>query len=379
MSDHVSILLVSPADSDSDPAVQESLRSIASQSYPSSQRTLVHIHYVADEPVARTSALSAARESAGGDYVIHAHPGVVWDGNKLERQVEHLRNNPTDAACAHTVTVRDVDGRTRSLDLKAVRGYGLRIASLLEPAWSPGVLMVRTEVDRTLGVFRNIEEASWEYDLRLALKGHSVGLLDEDLAVWNRGEASRNTRPFRLLAEEPRHPFLTNALGKIRTRDLMEGKPEEWAAQLVLAGLHIRNDGLETALRICRELEDTSDRPEVCYWRGLVHRRQAEYDAAREWFGKTEGLGALALIHERIIAFLQQVLQMPDYGQGRETALWWLHRLRDRGSWSPGEFTDLCEACTSAGQTENRRMLEEAQALEWEVLFVATYGLAGGA
>jgi hypothetical protein len=379
MSEHVSILLVSPADSDGDPAVQESLRSIAAQSYPSSQRTLVHIHYVTDEPVARTSALSAARESASGDYVIHAHPGVVWDGNKLERQVEHLRNNPADAACAHAVTVRDTGGRTRSLDLSAVRAYGLRIAALLEPAWSPGVLLVRTEIDRTLGVFRNIEEASWEYDLRLALKGHRVGLIDEDLAVWNHGEASQNTRPSGLLAEGPRHPFLADALGKIRTRDLIVGKPVEWAAQLVLAGLHIRNGGLEAALAIGRELEIISDRPEVCYWRGVIHRLEAEYDAARKWFGMAEGVGAASRIHERVVAFLQQALQMPDYGQSRETALWWLHRLRDRGGWDPGEFVDLCEACTSGGQAQNRRLLEEAQALEWEVLFAETYGLARGA
>jgi hypothetical protein len=336
------------------------------------------VQYVDDEPSAHTSALNAARESAKGDFIVHAHPGVVWDGNKLERQVEFLSDNPSAPACVHSMTVRGSGGRSSRLELTALRSLGPRIACLLSPPWGRGVLMARREFDRSLGVYRNIDETLWEHDVRLAFASPDVGLIDDDLAVWNKGSEPLNDPPLGLVANGPRYEFLQTILTKLEPQSLIRKKPDVPSAALLLAALHTSNDDLDAGLGICQDLAAETDRPELNYWLGVIHRRRPDFDKARWWFRKSAGLDAASGLHARVTALLQQVLQVPDYGEARETALHWLQDLRDAGIWDPCRHTDICESCEVNGREADRRLLEEVQAIEFAALIESIHRLAQG-
>ena len=95
MSEKVSVLLVLPAGSSESAEAQETLHGVSAQTYPSELMEVIKVQYMPSEPGANTSALNAAREEATGSYLVHAQPGVVWDGNKIEQQVVSLQANPS--------------------------------------------------------------------------------------------------------------------------------------------------------------------------------------------------------------------------------------------------------------------------------------------
>lgn len=376
MSERVSILFVVPSKAVDAPPVQETLRSISAQTYPSSLIEVVQVRYVPGEPGAHTSALNAAREGAGGAFVVHAEPGVVWDANKVERQVEQLRANPSAGAAVHRMTVRDRQGRTQALDLADFHRYGPRIACLLRPPWGPGAGMLRGEVSAQLGVFRNVEEALWEYAVRLTDRGHTLDLMDEDLAVWNLDDLPQERRP--MSPEGVRHRFLKSYLDRTDPGTLFSGGHSEPGGRLLLAGLHQKNDDLEACHGLCQEVGRESACAEASYWHGIVHRREPDFANARGWFKKASRLGALAEIYRDAIAFLQRVLQVPDYGAARETAHRLVQHLQSRESWDPLYFVDLCEACMEGGAAEEARLLAEVQEVEFNAMFDWTYRMATG-
>lgn len=379
MSEKVSVLFVLPAGSDEGAAVEETQRGVGSQTYPSSLIEVIQVQYVPTAPGAHASALNAAREGTTGAFVVHAEPGVVWDGNKIERQVERLQANRSVAGCVHRMTARDQDGKARALDLAEIRAYGCRIGSLLRSPWGPGAAMLQRDVAAGLGAYRNTEEVLWEYAVRLASRDHALDLLDEDLAVWEvHSEADVGTKRRTLVPVQICHPFLKPYLDRSTPEALFEGRgPVSTAAsRLVLAGLYQQNDDLEASHTLCQEVDRECGLPEASYWHGIVHRREPDFSNARGWFRKAEGLGALPEIHRAAGAFLQRVLQMPEYGESREVALQFLRHLQSHGTWDPLYFLDLCEACTTGGSTEAQRLLEEAQEVEFTTLFDWTYRMA---
>lgn len=377
MSEKVSVLFALPSGSADTAAVQEALRGISAQTYPSSLIEVVQVQYASGVPGGQTSALNAARESASGTFVVQTEPGVVWDGNKLERQVSQLQSRPSAGACVHRMIARDAAGKTQAMDLADVRRYGFRIGCLLRSPWGPGAAMLQKEAMAQVGMYRNVGEVLWEYAVRLIDQGHDVALLDEDLAVWNLGEEAPRARTrVPLFPEQVRHPFLKSYLDRMRPEKLFPAS--EAAGKLVMAGLYQNNDDLEVSHRICQEVGAAADCPEASYWHGMVHRREPDFSNARGWFQKAAGLAALPEIHDEVVRFLQRVLQVPEYGAAREKAFRFLQHLQSQGTWDPFYYTELCQAYRQDADAEDRRLLAEIQELEFCALFDWTYRLAVG-
>ena len=380
MSEKVSVLFVLPAGSAEEAAVQETLQGFASQTYPSSLIEVIQVQYVPSDPVAHTSALNAALEGATGAFVIHVEPGVIWDGNKVEMQVQRLQADPAAGASVHRMTVRDCDGKARVLDLAEIRAYGPRIGCLLKSPWGTGAAMFRREVVAQLGAYRNADEVLWEYAVRLVCAGFPLDLLDMDLAVWKIDPASRMGQEGRrpLAPSQIRHRFLKSYLDRETPERLFEdrGPISEPGGRLVLAGLHQKNDDLIASHALCREVCSRSDCPEANYWHGIAHRRETDFAGAGARFRKVKGMPALSEMKQQVAALLNRVLQIPDYGNARESALAFLRHLHARDTWDALYFLDLCESCATSGTAEDRRLLEEIQEVEFDVLFEQTYRLA---
>ncbi len=364
-----------PSGSENSAAVQEVLRGISAQTYPSSLIDVTQVQYVPSAPSAHTSALNASREDATGEYVVQAEPGVVWDGNKLERQVARLQANPDLGAVVHRITLRDPEGRTSALDLDNLERFGPLVGSLLGIPWGPEAAMYRREAYAALGVYRNVEEVLWEYALRFVDKGNKLELMSEDLAVWNLDAdvasvlGSRN----RLVPESHRYEFLRSYLRGVSVEKLLSSV-NAVPGKLVLAALMNKNDDLESCHSICQKVGQDS----LCgnYWHGIVHRREPDFENARGWFRKSEGLPAYQDIFKDVLGFLQRVLQMPEYGEAREKALSFMQHLRARGTWDPVYMVDMCEACARSGDEREERMLEEVQEVEFNTMFNWTYRAA---
>ena len=383
MSGKASVYFVLPAGTEGGPAAQETLRGIASQTYPASLIELIQVQYVPGEPGAHTSALNAAREGATGDCVVPVEPGVVWDATKLERQVLRLGEDSSAGACVHRMTARESSGVSHSLDLAEVHSYGARIGCLLSAPWGPGAAMLKRDVASGVGAYRNVDEALWEYAVRMVEKGYPLDLLDEDLAVWNMdaGSQGRVPEPRRpLICKEIRHRFLKPYHDRATAQTLFPeaGIGSEPAGRLVLAGLYQKNDDLGSSHTLCQEAGAKTDLLEASYWHGIVHRREPDFPNARHWFRKVEGSPLLAEIERDVIDYLQRVLQVPDYGRARETAFQLLRHLHDRGTWDPVYVVDLCEACVEEGCREKLRLLEEIQETEFDAVFRWTYRMATG-
>ena len=377
MSEKVSVLFTLPAGSGEDYRAQETLRGISSQTYPSALIEVIEVQYVPVAPGAHTSALNAAWESATGEFVAHADPGVVWDGTKVERQVRRLQDDPSLAACAHWMTVRASGGRARLLNLEALETYGLRIGCLLGVPWGPGAAMFRREAMTQLGAYRNVVQVLWEYAVRLAEKGHQVDLIGEDLAVWHvEADASVEEEGLDLTPRRVRQSFMKSYLDRTTPEALFPGSGRQDLGQLVLAGLHQKNDDLEAAHALCVEAGRDSDLPEASYWHGMVHRREGDFEGARRWFRKTTNLEVLPGICGSTVVLLQRVMQMPEYGSARELALRLMQQLHSEGTWDPCHFLGLCEACIGDGTAEERRLLEEVQEIEFRALFDRSFQLA---
>ncbi len=312
MSEKVSVLFTLPAGSGEDDRAQETLRGISAQTYPSALIELIEVRYVPVAPGAHTSALNAAWESATGEFVVHAEPGVVWDGTKVERQVRRLQDDPSTGACAHWMTVQASNGRASLLDLEALEAYGLLIGCLLDVPWGPGAAMFRKEAMAELGAYRNVAQVLWEYAVRLAEKGHRVDLIGEDLAVWHvdavapLGEERLDLTPNRV-----RHSFMKSYLDRTMPEALFPGGGRQDLGQLILAGLHQKNDDLEAAHALCVEAGRDANLPEASYWHGMTHRREGDFERARRWFRKAAQLEILPGIGDSAVAPLQRVMQMP--------------------------------------------------------------------
>ena len=373
MPEKVSVLFVIPAVGVDASIIEETRRGILAQTYPQSLIEVVQVQYMPSAPGGHAAALNAAREGVTGEFVVALEPGVLWGGHKIERQIEQLQAHPNQEGSVHQMTLRGDTGKARALDFAEIRAYGPRIGCFLKLPWGPGAAMLHKDVVGQLGAYRNVEEVLWEYAVRLVNRGHTLGLVEEDLAVWHVDTAVENARS--LIPEQVRHPFLKTYLDRTAGPDLFRGNRlvSEPDGQLVLAALYQKNDDLAASHTICQEVGQTTAAPQASYWHGMVHRREPDFSNARGWFGRAEGLGALPDMYQEVARLLQRVLQMPEYGAARDAALAFLRHLQELGNWDSIYFLDLCERCLQEDSPEIRRLLEEVQEVEFNALFDWTY------
>lgn len=349
----VSILLPVPAnEADGDPC-QATLHSIASQSYPSTLIEICRVQFVDDAPEGRTSALNAARENASGTYLVQTTPGTTWDPTKIEKQVARLEEDPTRHATAHDVRVRRPSG-PRNTDFSLLRKLGLRVGCLLRPPWESGSLMLRADRAENLGAYRYLAEASWEHSVRLAWKDTKVDLFSEVLGETESEDVERlELEPTRV-----RRRFLSTYIERVAQME--STSPAEQA--LLSSAIYLWNDDLTRSHEICQGFERTV--PDASFIHGIVHRREPDYKNARGWLERAEGMRGGETIRDAVLALLQRVLQMPDYGTARDTAFDLIQHLRKVGTWDPLKLLSLCEACDWKEDPALCRLLEEVQEAE---------------
>ncbi|HAA77550.1 TPA: hypothetical protein DCE37_20755 [Candidatus Latescibacteria bacterium] len=375
--DKVSVLLAVPADDLETSSVRETMQSIASQSYPASLVETLQVQYMPNIPGGRTAALNAARDQAKGEFLVHTEQGVTWDPSKIEKQVLRLREGGEGAGVgsAHRVSVRDASGRLKQTNFDLIHRVGLRVSSLLLAPWKPGALLIRSDTMADLGAYRHIDQAVWEYDIRLASKGLSVELLDEDLAVWNVDMDPAGSLVRELVPSGMRESFLKRLLDQTAPGDLVAEGGNEFPA-LLLAGLHLFNDDLETSHTISQSFGRES--VAANFWHGVIHRREPDFGNARGWFERARSWEGLLQIRDAVQEVLERVLLRPEYGQTRDLAFSLKQHLDSEGIWDSGYFVDMCERFSEAGVPDEMEetLLRAVQEAEMVAALESTYRCA---
>ena len=133
------------------------------------------------------------------------------------------------------------------------------------------------------------------------------------------------------------------------------------AAHACLSGLWLFHNFIEQSHRICQAL----DTAEGSYWHAIVHRREPDFWNSKYWFRRVgrhaifaelcRGAAALAASHNSTA--------------GRF--------LRGQKEWDASAFVDLCEACIDTG-TDDEKLCEHVQMLEWHLLFAHCFRAAAG-
>lgn len=377
MPEKVSILFPIPIDQKDTNLVAMTRQGIETQTYPTTLTEVIEVQYVASAPGSLASAINAAKESATGAYIVHTALGVQWDTSKLERQVFHLEDHPTYASSTHHLTMQAETGQTKKYLCEAIKNYGAKIGGFLAPPWAPGTLMLTKEASLQLGSHRNIDDTVWEYALRQIDRNTIPTILEEDLAIW-RSESS-NTK-LGLVTASLQHRFLKPYIDKTETAALFSEHTliSQMHGDLIRNALYHKNDDIDTAHQICQTIGETTDAPEVCYWHGLIHRREPDFNNARSWFQKTLNFAANNLLHQAVYNFLQRAIQMPDYGDTREVALQFWQHLKTQNTWDALYFLNVCESAIENPNPDLQKLLEDIQAIEFDTLFHWTFQKALG-
>ncbi len=163
------------------------------------------------------------------------------------------------------------------------------------------------------------------------------------------------------LALEPtgvRQRFLSTYIQQVE--QMASASPSEQA--LLSAAIYLWNDDLTRSHEICQRFERSI--PDASFIHGIVHRREPDFNNARVWFGRAEGIRGGEAIRDAVLALLQRVLQMPDYGAARDTAFALIQHLQKVGTWDPVRLLALCEEGEWKEDAVLCRLLEEIQEAE---------------
>jgi hypothetical protein len=377
MPEKVSILFPIPIDKKYAPLVAMTRQGIETQTYPTTLTEIIEIQYVPSAPGAHASALNAAKEAATGAYIVHSALGVQWDTSKLERQVSHLEMYPESTSNVHHVTLQAETGQTQKHLCSTIKNYGGKIGSLLESPWAPGTIMLTKEASSQLGAYRNIDNTLWEYALRQINRQATPQILEEDLAIWR--TETQHIKPS-LVASQIQHRFLKPYIDKTDTPTLFTEHHlvSDIHGHLVRNALYQKNDDLDAAHQICQSVGEGSSLPEISYWHGIIHRREPDINNARNWFQRAQNLAANDALYRAAYSHLQRAIQMPDYGEARETALQFLRHLQTQDTWDALYFLNLCASCLQNKDPNLQKLLEDLQTIEFKTLFHWTFQKATG-
>jgi len=103
------------------------------------------------------------------------------------------------------------------------------------------------------------------------------------------------------------------------------------------------------------------------------------FQSYQSWFQKTANLSANADLYQAIYNVLQRAIQIPEYGNARETALQFLRHLQSLNTWDPLYFLNLCRTSVQSKDTALQKLLEDIHEIEFQTLFRWTFQHAVGA
>jgi len=154
----------------------------------------------------------------------------------------------------------------------------------------------------------------------------------------------------KLHPSEPLDRELFRRLKDADDTQLLGGKPPKPAANagLVRGGLYYAVDALSEAHVLFQDVHDDLG----AYWRGMMHRREADFDNARYWHRRAGTLPVFAAMHRAAAEHSSDMARQP--------------------SWDPYLFTGQCEQARH-GAPELVDELVRLQRIEFDLLFEYTW------
>lgn len=143
------------------------------------------------------------------------------------------------------------------------------------------------------------------------------------------------------------------------------GHDGETAAIALIAGLHLRNDSLDTSHRFAQRIEFDAT---GAYWHGLMHRMEGDFSNGKYWFYKAGNHPAMKEAARHISLALRDGFDPEDAPSVPIRQM--LLDFRDKAGWNPSAFTDLVQWQQGREiRPALRRALEHMQGIETSTLF----------
>ncbi|MDF2936275.1 MAG: hypothetical protein K0Q90_1648 [Paenibacillaceae bacterium] len=140
----------------------------------------------------------------------------------------------------------------------------------------------------------------------------------------------------------------------------------------VKAGLHLWNESLHRSHVLSQDILN----PTGCYWHGLMHRMEGDYDNSKYWFDKA----GKHPIFSRLQFIKEDIVYDGDWEHATSHELRvGLHQLYVQRSWDPILFVDLVQGTVTTGyETKLEKILTALQKQEIITLLEYSYRNACG-
>ena len=89
-------------------------------------------------------------------------------------------------------------------------------------------------------------------------------------------------------------------------------------------------------------------------------------------------MSANDVLYQAVYSHLQRAIQIPDYGEARDTAYAFRQYLQNHGTWDALYFLNLCAYYLQNKDPNLQKLLEDIQAIEFKTLFHWTFQKALG-
>lgn len=143
------------------------------------------------------------------------------------------------------------------------------------------------------------------------------------------------------------------------------GVEEDVAIIALMAGLHLRNDSLDTSHSYAQQIEHDAT---GAYWHGVMHRMEGDFPNAKYWYARAGRHPAMEEAARQIALVLRDSLDLEAI-QAEEVKRA-LRDFRDGAGWHPAAFTDLVQWQRGRSiEPALKQLLERMQAIEMRALF----------